>query len=104
MEAGGDLTRTMSVSVEETIAIQSYCDSSKHDLRFLKAVLDDKVHVTSTNDVLDGKKHLRPDLIECRDGRGIMIKSRHNMIIKTVQRLIDVVKDQGKQILQTLSY
>jgi hypothetical protein len=94
----------MSLSVEETITIQSYLELSKHDLRFLKAILDDKVHVPNTNDVLDGKKYLRPDLIECRHGRGIMIKSRRDVIVKTVQRLIDVAKDQGKQIPQTLSY
>ena len=33
-----------------------------------------------------------------------MIKSRRDVVIRTVQRLIDVAKSQGKQIPQTLLY
>ena len=104
MEENGDFTATAKLSVNETIAMQSYLDLSKHDLRLLKAILDDKVHVPNTTDVLHAKKCLRPDLNECRDSRGIMIKSRRDVVIRTVQRLIDVAKSQGKQIPQTLLY
>ena len=96
MEENGDFTATAKLSVNETIAMQSYLDLSKHDLRFLKATLDDKVHVSNTTDVLRVKKCLRPDLNECRDSHGIMIKSRRDVVIRTVQRLIDVAKSQGK--------
>ena len=104
MEENGDFAATAKLSVNETIAMQSYLDLSKYDLRFLKAILDDKVHMPNTTDVLCVKKCLRPDLNECRDSRGIMMKSRRNMVIRTVQRLIDVAKSQGKQIPQTLLY
>ncbi|CAF1158928.1 unnamed protein product [Didymodactylos carnosus] len=104
MEASGDFTATVKLSVDETIAIQSYLDLSKHDLRFLKAILDDKVHVSNTTDILHAKKCLRPNVTECRDCRGITIKSRRDIIIRTVQRLIDVAKGQEKQIPQTLLY
>ena len=104
MEENGDFTATAKLSVNETIAMQSYMDLSKHDLRFLKAILDDKVHVPNTTDVLRVKKCSRPDLNECRDSRGIMIKSRRDVVTKTVQCLIDVDESQGKQIPQTLLY
>ena len=104
MEENGDFTATAKLSVNETIAMQSYLDLSKHDLRFLIAILDDKVHVLNTTDVLRIKQCLRPDLNDCRDNRGIMIKSRRDVVIRTVQHLMDVAKSQGKQIPQTLLY
>ena len=104
MEENGDFTATAKLLVNETIAMQSYLDLIKHDLRFLKAILDDKVHAPNTTDVLRVKKCLRPDLNECRDSRGIMINSRGDVVIRTVQRLIGVAKSQGKQIPQTRLY
>ena len=94
----GTLPIIPKLSVDETIAIQTHLDLSRRDIRFLKAILEDKVDVPNTNDILEYKKRLRPALIECRDGREIMVQCRFDVIVLTLKRLIDVAKSQGKHI------
>ena len=65
----GTLTIVPKLSLDEIIAIQTQLDLSRCDIRFLKAILEDKVELPNTNDILEYKIQLRPALTECRDGR-----------------------------------
>ena len=69
---------------------------SKEQQRLMKSILKSKnIHFPNTDDLLDARKNLRPDIIPTPDKKGVMVDYK-SLVKQTVEaHVLQVEKDHG---------
>ena len=76
------------LDMDHSLALKVNLNMSRNDVDFMKSYLREAIHIPNREYIREHSQKLVPEVVECRSGRGIAVRTVGDTVSLTVKRLL----------------